>query len=1141
VKRALSRLAMCLALIVAFAVWSGSALAAGDVVISQVYGGGGNSGAPYSNDFIELTNRTTAEIDVSGWSVQYAASAGSNWSRTNLVGSIAAGGTYLIQEAAGATPSAPLPSPRVSGSIAMAAGAAKVVLVASQTTILAGIVCPTTAIDIVGYGSATTCSETAPTPNLSNTTAALRKLDGTQDTDSNAADFVVGAPAPHGPPSDSAPSVASTSPSNAENGVAVDANMTITFNEGVATAGDWFSILCGASGAHAATASPALNSFTLDPTADFSAGESCTVTIKASGVTDIDSLDPPDNMAADYSFSFSVAAAVAALTPIHDVQGTTNTSPKVGQTVMVEGVVVGDYQSITQFNGFYLQEEDADIDSDPSTSEGIFVFGGSAAVSRGDIVRVTGKVSEFNGLTEISPAAGGVSIRSNGAAVTPASVSLPVSSVDDLERYEGMQVALAQTLTVAEVFNLARFGEVSLSGAGRLYTPTAVAKPGAAANDVAAQNLRSRIVLDDANGQQNIDPTLYPQGGLSATNPLRVGDSLNGLTGVLDFRFSLYRIQPVGPIAFDHTNPRPDAPDNVGGNLRVASFNVLNFFNGDGTGGGFPTARGADTADEFQRQLAKEVSALKTLNANVVGLMEVENDAGAHSAISDLVAGLNDAMGAGTYDYIDTGVIGTDEIKVALIYKPAAVSTVGQWKIITSSVDPRFDETKSRPSLAQTFQDNATGRKLTVVVNHLKSKSSACAGDPDTGDGSGDCNQTRTRAAAALVDWLKTDPTGSGDPDFLLIGDMNAYTFETPIETFVDGGLTNLVRKYDGLTGYSYVFNGESGYLDHALATPSLESQVTGVGHWHINPDESGALDYNVEFKSLGQVSSFYAPGPYRSSDHDPVVIGLQLAPAPTASAGGPYTVAEGGSTLLTGSGTGNGLTYAWDLDGDGAFETPGQTVTFPAAALDGPASRQVTLKVSDGELSAASAVTVVVTNVAPTATFTAPSHANAGSTFTVALSAPSDPSTADDAHGFEYAFDCGAGYGPFGPTPSRTCTGDNLGSRTVGGQIRDQNGAISTYTATVDVTVTAQVLCRLTVQYIQASAKYQALPIAARRVADALAQAACAKLAAPAPVTAARKAAAIAAYRKAVGALVPAGWLTAAQAAALSRYAAAI
>jgi uncharacterized protein len=410
-----------------------------------------------------------------------------------------------------------------------------------------------------------------------------------------------------------------------------------------------------------------------------------------------------------------------------------------------------------------------------------------------------------------------------------------------------------------------------------LYIPTAVTTPGASATAVASQNALSRILLDDANGQQNIDPTRYPFGGLSATNTLRVGDTLPSITGVMDFRFSLYRIQPVGPIDFTETNPRPAAPEPVGGNLKVASFNVLNYFNGDGQGGGFPTARGANTQFELDRQRAKIVSALVAIDADIVGLMELENDATGSSALEDLVAALNDEMGAGTYSFVDTGVIGTDEIKVALIYKPAAATLVGDWDILTSTDDPRFIDTRNRPALAQTFRHLGSAEKLTVVVNHLKSKGSGCGPGDDATDGSGNCDGTRTLAAAALVDWLATDPTGSGDPDFAVIGDLNSYTFERPITTLEEGGFTNLVRQFGSLEAYSYVFNGESGYLDHALATSALAADVTGVTEWHINPDEPIVLDYNVEFKSAGQVDSYYAPDPYRASDHDPVIVGVQL------------------------------------------------------------------------------------------------------------------------------------------------------------------------------------------------------------------------------------------------------------------------
>ena len=345
-------------------------------------------------------------------------------------------------------------------------------------------------------------------------------------------------------------------------------------------------------------------------------------------------------------------------------------------------------------------------------------------------------------------------------------------------------------------------------------------------------------------------------------------------------------------------------------------------------------------------------------------------------AIEDLVAGLNDELGAGTYAFINTGVVGTDEIKVALIYKPAVVTPLGAYQVITTATDPRFLDTKNRPSLAQTFVRNANGGKLTVVVNHLKSKGSDCndVGDPDTGDGQGNCNVTRTHAAEALLDWLATDPTDSGDPDVLLIGDMNSYTFEDPITTFVDGGLTNLVRRYGDLAAYSYVFDGESGYLDHALASSSLAGQATGATDWHINPDEPTVLDYNTNFKTANQVDTFYDRGPYRASDHDPVVVGLNLNGPPTVAVSGGVcsTGAESGVVRLT---VGDDFTAAGSLavttsssnhtlvpeanvtlGGSGATRT---VSIVPTPKTSGTAV--VTVTVSDGTLSTSLAITVIV------------------------------------------------------------------------------------------------------------------------------------------------------------------------------------
>jgi uncharacterized protein len=688
---------------------------------------------------------------------------------------------------------------------------------------------------------------------------------------------------------DAAPTVTATSPTNGAAAVARDTNIAVTFSEPVNVAGSWFTISCANSGPHPAVAGGGPTTFTLDPDVDFGPNEVCTATIVASGVTDQDGDDPPDNIAADTSVSFTTVDALVCgdpATPIHQIQGSGASSPLVGAPGVgrsIEGVVVGDYQGAGQFSGFYVQEEDADADADPATSEGIFVFN-NTPVAAGDVVRVRGNVVEFASgsttLTELTSVTS-VLVCATGNNVTSTAVQLPVGSVSDWERYEGMLVSLQQQLAVTETFTLGRFGEVGLSLGSRLFNPTSVVEPGSPALAFQDLNNRSRILLDDGNNQQNIDPTLYPAGGLSASNTLRSGDTVPSLDGVLDQRFSLYRIQPVGAVQFTAANPRPASPADVGGAVKVASMNVLNFFNGDGLGDGFPTSRGADTPFELGRQRDKIVSAIVEMDADIIGLMEIENDEAPNSAIEELTVALNAVAGDGTYAFIDTGVVGTDEIRVALLYQPASVTPAGDFSILTSAVDPRFIDTLNRPALAQTFSENANGQRFTVVVNHLKSKGSDCeaVGDPDTGDGQGNCNVTRTRAAEALADWLATDPTHSGDDDVLIIGDLNSYAKEDPIETLKTGGYTNLVESFLGQGAYSFVFDGQSGYLDHALANESLVPQITGVTEWHVNADEPVVLDYNVEFKSANHVNTLYAPTPFRSSDHDPVIVGVCQPP----------------------------------------------------------------------------------------------------------------------------------------------------------------------------------------------------------------------------------------------------------------------
>jgi predicted extracellular nuclease len=568
---------------------------------------------------------------------------------------------------------------------------------------------------------------------------------------------------------------------------------------------------------------------------------------------------------------------------IHQVQGSGLSSPWAGTPgVIIEGVVVGDFQGSDELRGFFLQEEDADADADPQTSEGIFVFdnGFGPDVAEGDVVRVQGTVEEFFDLTRLSSIADMADCNTTDIASASA-INLPRSSVDDWETTEGMAIEFPQTLFVSGNFTQARYGEIDLAVDAPLDNPTNVVEPGVAANALQALNDVSRIQLDDGSTVQNPLP-LPPY--LDVDNTRRVGDSVSSLTGVLGYAFGVYEVHPTSAVNFVRENERPLGPPDVGGSLvTVAGFNVLNYFTTlDGSGpicgpNADQGCRGADSVEEFDRQKAKLVSAITTLDADIVGLTELENAAD-NTPIADLVDGLNNVVGTGTYDYIATGAIGSDAIRQGFIYKPSNVMPVGGFAILDNTVDPDFNDDRNRPVLAQTFQENTSGERITVAVNHLKSKGSPCdaIGDPDTGDGQGNCNVTRTDAAQALVDWLATDPTASGDSDFLIVGDLNAYAMEDPVMVIEAGGYIDLIKTFVG-TGYtdgaySFSFFGQAGYLDHALSSPDLLTEVSGAASWHINADEPSGLDYN----SYNQPGLFN-PDEFRASDHDAIVVGLLL------------------------------------------------------------------------------------------------------------------------------------------------------------------------------------------------------------------------------------------------------------------------
>lgn len=569
-------------------------------------------------------------------------------------------------------------------------------------------------------------------------------------------------------------------------------------------------------------------------------------------------------------------------TLISSIQGSGDASPLTGTVQHVEAVVTGSFQGAGGLNGFFVQEEDRDADDDIRTSEGLFVAS-TVPVNTGDTVHLVGSVSEQFNMTRLVNLAS-VDVCATGSPLPALTeLTLPFDpETNDPEWREGMLVNLPQTLTVTENFNLGRFGEAVVSSGGRLMIPTQVAEPGEAASSYAEQNALNRLIIDDGSNRQNPDPLIHPgPDGLSADNTLRSGNTVTDAMGVLAYDFGAFRLQPIELPVFEKSNPRSEAPPEMSGfgSLKIASFNVLNYFNGDGLGGGFPTSRGASSMLEFNRQTDKIVAAIEGLDSDIIGLMELENDGfGPESAISDLVDALNQKVGAGTYAYVDPGVnrIGNDAIANGIIYKPAKTTPVNASAILDLSIDPRFNDDKNRPVLTQSFLDKASNKIVTVSVNHLKSKGSDCndIGDPDIGDGQGNCNLTRTAAAEALADWLKTDPTGSGSANQLIIGDLNAYAKEDPIATLDRTGFTDLLAHFIGRgKAYSFVFSGESGYLDHALANSALLEQVKDTQIWHINADEPRALDYNVEFKSADQIERFYSPEVFRSSDHDPIVL----------------------------------------------------------------------------------------------------------------------------------------------------------------------------------------------------------------------------------------------------------------------------
>jgi hypothetical protein len=911
-----------------------AAAAQAQVVISQVYGGGGNSGAVYQNDFVELYNRGSSTQSLAGWSLQYTSATGTSWGnqKVTLSGSIPAGGYVLVQLASGGANGAPLPAADASATFNMSATAGKLALL-NSTVSLPATTCPSsdpTIVDLVGYGGTANCFEgTAPAPTPSATLAILRNNSGCADSNANTLDFAVGTPTPRNatsPPGTCGvvdQPIATSCPASllVATGAVVTVPLAASDTDSVVDAAV---LASGPAGVSVTGFAPAAG-----------VGGSATVQLAFGGST------PAGSSSATVQFSNSTGqtasciialtttAPPGAFTPIYTIQGSGTTSPRVGTTETTRGVVTR-----VNNNGFYLQDPVGD--GSASTSDGIFVFTGSRPfVAAGSLLYVTGPVVEFNTgaavnpvttanpLTEVSfPTA---IVHAGTGTVAPTPLTLPLANAGDWERYEGMLVRIDTPLVASQNFFQGRYGQVTLAGNQRLRKPTNLHRPGTmAAVDLAALNARNSVMLDDGTSVQNPNPTPW----IGADDTLRAGDTLAaGLVGVIDYGLAtndnegpaLYRIHPTGSPTFTRANVRTAAPAAVGGNVKVASFNVLNFFTtfGDGTnaagltgqtctqGSETPSAslcRGADSLAEFTRQRTKIVEAMAAVDADVFGLMEIQNNG--NVAVDNLVAALNARVGSTAWAALPLpAVVGTDAIRVAMIYKPARVSLVG-------GPVGHSDPVHNRPPLAQTFA-LPNGERFSVIVNHFKSKGcdGATGADLDQGDGQGCFNDRRVLQAQALLAFAATVQATAGDDDVLVIGDINAYAQEDPVHTLLLAGYVDQAARFEPGV-YSYVFDGEAGSLDHALASPSLNARVAGATVWHINADEPSITDYNLEFRQPACPTcgpDYYSPTPYRASDHDPVIVGLDLQPpaAPqTIDFTGPGPQSAGSAVTLTASAT---------------------------------------------------------------------------------------------------------------------------------------------------------------------------------------------------------------------------------------------
>ncbi|WP_172592194.1 ExeM/NucH family extracellular endonuclease [Subtercola boreus] len=610
--------------------------------------------------------------------------------------------------------------------------------------------------------------------------------------------------------------------------------------------------------------------------------------------------------------------AEAASVSIATIQGTSASSPLVGSSVTTTGFVTAAYAT-GGLNGYFLQSAGTGGAIDPRThraSDGLFVYLAGTPLSAriGDYLQVSGLVSEFGGLTQLSPPTAGsiVPLDPTGvAAPLPAATKYPGTD-SDRESLEGMLIQPAGDFTVTGLQSAAQYGQIELAaGTVPLAAPTSVGAVGSAEYAATASNNRARAVwLDDGattsftSASGSAKPLPYLSG------PARVGAPVTFTRPVvLDYRNSAWRFQPTTEVTGTNeatTSParfgatRTAAPTDVGGSIRLGTFNVLNFFptTGDERSGctyfsdraGSPVTvnnsdapgcgvRGAATRAHFLQQQSKIVSAILALGADIVSLEEIENSAKLgmprDHALGVLVDALNAADRPADWRFVPSpaavpALADEDVIRTGFIYRSSVAEPVGPTSILVGSAP--FDN--AREPDAQAFRPvYATGAETFLVVsNHFKSKSGPDATGDNVDTGQGAFNGDRTRQALALLDFAKTVSRASGTDRVFLVGDFNALSHEDPVLAIVAAGFADLGA---GTGKASYSFSGESGSIDHIFASVEAKALVTGTDIWNINSVEAPVRQYSA---ANANVSTFVNPkDPFRSSDHDPLVVGLAL------------------------------------------------------------------------------------------------------------------------------------------------------------------------------------------------------------------------------------------------------------------------